>query len=155
MSHVIHLNTFFVICLSRDLMPEIRAICIEEMGQWIEHYSNSFLTDSYLKYIGWTLHDKVGRWKKVGVASSRRYPSAHRQTAVNMFRASMGLRWRTFLSLRVRFPYGQPAKSQGTRIHLGRQGCLCVISNRKKQHSNIQPPLCWGGRKCCCFILKG
>uniref|UniRef100_A0ABM5G4Q1 Cohesin subunit SA n=1 Tax=Pogona vitticeps TaxID=103695 RepID=A0ABM5G4Q1_9SAUR len=44
----------------RDLVPEIRAICIEEMGQWIQHYSNSFLTDGYLKYIGWTLYDKQG-----------------------------------------------------------------------------------------------
>lgn len=41
-------------------MPEIRAICLEEMGQWILHYSTSFLTDGYLKYLGWTLHDKVG-----------------------------------------------------------------------------------------------
>lgn len=42
-------------------MPDIRAICIEEMGQWIQHYSTSFLADGYLKYIGWTLHDKVSR----------------------------------------------------------------------------------------------
>ncbi|XP_015263910.1 PREDICTED: cohesin subunit SA-3 [Gekko japonicus] len=44
----------------RDLVPEIRSICIEEMGQWIQHYSASFLTDGYLKYVGWTLHDKQG-----------------------------------------------------------------------------------------------
>uniref|UniRef100_H9GIF1 Cohesin subunit SA n=1 Tax=Anolis carolinensis TaxID=28377 RepID=H9GIF1_ANOCA len=43
-----------------DLVPEIRAICIEEMGQWMQYYSTSFLTDGYLKYIGWTLHDKQG-----------------------------------------------------------------------------------------------
>ncbi|XP_033282371.1 cohesin subunit SA-3 isoform X4 [Orcinus orca] len=42
----------------RDVLPEIRAICIEEIGSWIQSYSTSFLTDSYLKYIGWTLHDK-------------------------------------------------------------------------------------------------
>ncbi|XP_074838987.1 cohesin subunit SA-3 [Carettochelys insculpta] len=42
----------------RDLVPEIRAICIEEMGNWMQSYSASFLTDGYLKYIGWTLHDK-------------------------------------------------------------------------------------------------
>ncbi|XP_029141815.1 cohesin subunit SA-3 [Protobothrops mucrosquamatus] len=44
----------------RDLIPEIRAICIGEMGEWIQHYAASFLTDGYLKYIGWTLHDKQG-----------------------------------------------------------------------------------------------
>lgn len=43
----------------RDVLPEIRAICIEEIGSWMQNYSTSFLTDSYLKYIGWTLHDKV------------------------------------------------------------------------------------------------
>ncbi|XP_075384286.1 cohesin subunit SA-3 [Tenrec ecaudatus] len=42
----------------RDVLPEIRAICMEEIGYWMESYSTSFLTDSYLKYIGWTLHDK-------------------------------------------------------------------------------------------------
>ncbi|XP_062945881.1 cohesin subunit SA-3 [Cynocephalus volans] len=42
----------------RDVLPEIRAICIEEIGCWMQSYSISFLTDSYLKYIGWTLHDK-------------------------------------------------------------------------------------------------
>ncbi|EPY77800.1 stromal antigen 3-like protein [Camelus ferus] len=42
----------------RDILPEIRAICIEEIGSWMQSYSTSFLTDSYLKYIGWTLHDK-------------------------------------------------------------------------------------------------
>ncbi|EHA98436.1 Cohesin subunit SA-3 [Heterocephalus glaber] len=42
----------------RDILPEIRAICIEEIGCWMQSYGTSFLTDSYLKYIGWTLHDK-------------------------------------------------------------------------------------------------
>ncbi|XP_014446081.1 cohesin subunit SA-3 isoform X3 [Tupaia chinensis] len=42
----------------RDVLPEIRGICIEEIGCWMQTYSTSFLTDSYLKYIGWTLHDK-------------------------------------------------------------------------------------------------
>ncbi|KAM4820558.1 cohesin subunit SA-3 isoform 2-T2 [Thomomys bottae] len=44
----------------RDILPEIRAICMEELGCWMQTYSTSFLTDSYLKYIGWTLHDKQG-----------------------------------------------------------------------------------------------
>ncbi|XP_042542659.1 cohesin subunit SA-3 [Dipodomys spectabilis] len=44
----------------RDILPEIRAICMEELGCWMQTYNTSFLTDSYLKYIGWTLHDKQG-----------------------------------------------------------------------------------------------
>ncbi|NXQ86876.1 STAG3 protein, partial [Nyctibius grandis] len=42
----------------RDVVPEIRAICMEELGTWMRSYAASFLTDGYLKYIGWSLHDK-------------------------------------------------------------------------------------------------
>lgn len=44
----------------RDSLPDIRAICMTEIGVWMKRYSKNFLDDSYLKYIGWTLHDKVG-----------------------------------------------------------------------------------------------
>ncbi|XP_062982391.1 cohesin subunit SA-2-like isoform X2 [Elgaria multicarinata webbii] len=42
----------------RDVIPEIRAICLEEMGSWMKIYPDTFLNDSYLKYIGWMLYDK-------------------------------------------------------------------------------------------------
>uniref|UniRef100_A0A670XYY1 Cohesin subunit SA n=1 Tax=Pseudonaja textilis TaxID=8673 RepID=A0A670XYY1_PSETE len=42
----------------RDIIPEIRAICIEEMGNWMRIYPDTFLNDSYLKYLGWMLYDK-------------------------------------------------------------------------------------------------
>lgn len=45
--------------LHRDAIAEIRAICIEEIGIWMKMYSDAFLNDSYLKYVGWTMHDKV------------------------------------------------------------------------------------------------
>ena len=44
-----------------DTQPEIRSICMGEIGLWMKNYSEMFLSDSYLKYIGWTLHDKVLR----------------------------------------------------------------------------------------------
>ncbi|CAI9736491.1 cohesin subunit SA-1 isoform X1 [Octopus vulgaris] len=44
----------------RDTQPEIRAICSSEIGVWMRKYPYMFLDDSYLKYVGWTLHDKVG-----------------------------------------------------------------------------------------------
>ena len=44
----------------RDILPEIRAICMFEIGQWMKKYHTNFLDDTYLKYIGWTIHDKVG-----------------------------------------------------------------------------------------------
>lgn len=44
----------------RDTLPEIRAIAMTEIGVWMHKFHANFLDDSYLKYIGWTLHDKVG-----------------------------------------------------------------------------------------------
>jgi len=50
---------FFLFYFYRDVRPEIRKICISEMGQWMNKYSNFFLDENYLKYFGWTLYDKV------------------------------------------------------------------------------------------------
>lgn len=47
----------------RDAIAEIRAICIEEIGVWMKMYSDAFLNDSYLKYVGWTLHDRVSKFR--------------------------------------------------------------------------------------------
>ena len=43
----------------RDTQPEIRAICMAEIGVWMKRYPGMFLDDSYLKYVGWTLYDRV------------------------------------------------------------------------------------------------
>lgn len=43
----------------RDRLPEIRAACIEEMGMWLKMDPEDFLNDGCLKYLGWTLFDKV------------------------------------------------------------------------------------------------
>lgn len=43
----------------RDVVPEVRACCMEEIGNWMHIFPKVFLTDSYLKYVGWTLNDKV------------------------------------------------------------------------------------------------
>ncbi|KAJ8014700.1 hypothetical protein DPEC_G00018370 [Dallia pectoralis] len=42
----------------RDRVAEIRAVCIEELGMWLRENPVNFLNDGYLKYLGWTLHDK-------------------------------------------------------------------------------------------------
>ncbi|XP_011408151.1 PREDICTED: cohesin subunit SA-1 [Amphimedon queenslandica] len=44
----------------RDTRPEVRAICIAEIGVWMLRCSSRFLSDNYLKYVGWTLSDKSG-----------------------------------------------------------------------------------------------
>ncbi|XP_040005085.1 cohesin subunit SA-2 isoform X2 [Xiphias gladius] len=43
----------------RDVLPEIRSICMEELGLWMKLYSSAFLSDSYLKYVGWMMYDKI------------------------------------------------------------------------------------------------
>lgn len=43
----------------RDMDPNIRMLCIESLGMWILSYPSFFLQDLYLKYLGWTLNDKV------------------------------------------------------------------------------------------------
>lgn len=55
---VIWLILFLFFFIS-DAIAEIRAVCIEEIGVWMKMYSDAFLNDSYLKYVGWTLHDRV------------------------------------------------------------------------------------------------
>ncbi|XP_072254984.1 cohesin subunit SA-3 [Pyxicephalus adspersus] len=44
----------------RDVHADVRALCMKELGIWIKIYPHSFLNDSYLKYLGWNLHDKQG-----------------------------------------------------------------------------------------------
>uniref|UniRef100_A0A3P8S0M6 Cohesin subunit SA n=1 Tax=Amphiprion percula TaxID=161767 RepID=A0A3P8S0M6_AMPPE len=44
----------------RDRLPEIRAVCIEELGIWLKTDPQDFLNDGCLKYLGWNLHDKQG-----------------------------------------------------------------------------------------------
>ncbi|XP_018428649.1 PREDICTED: cohesin subunit SA-1-like, partial [Nanorana parkeri] len=43
----------------RDVVPDIRAMCIEELGIWMKMYPPTYLNDSYLKYVGWLLYDKI------------------------------------------------------------------------------------------------
>lgn len=43
----------------RDVEPDIRMACIQSLGVWILSYPSLFLQDLYLKYLGWTLNDKV------------------------------------------------------------------------------------------------
>ncbi|CAL8262557.1 unnamed protein product [Lota lota] len=44
----------------RDRVPDIRAVCIQELGLWLRTDPENFLNDGYLKYLGWTLYDKQG-----------------------------------------------------------------------------------------------
>jgi cohesin complex subunit SA-1/2 len=41
----------------RDVKPEIRAMCMTEMGEWMDKNRFAFVRDEYLRYLGWCLHD--------------------------------------------------------------------------------------------------
>ena len=40
-------------------MTQIRTKCIESIGKLVVQYKSKFLDNSYLKYVGWALYDKV------------------------------------------------------------------------------------------------
>ncbi|XP_074936267.1 cohesin subunit SA-3 isoform X7 [Phalacrocorax aristotelis] len=78
----------------RDVVPEIRAICMEELGTWMRSYADSFLTDGYLKYIGWTLHDKQREVRLQCVKAlqglyCRRDMAAHMELFTSRFKTRM------------------------------------------------------------------
>ena len=43
----------------RDTSAEVRALVIRSVGGWVVEDARNFLNDSYLKYLGWALSDKV------------------------------------------------------------------------------------------------
>ena len=45
----------------RDVDEHVRGECIAAVGRWCNAYPSYFLKDTYLKYIGWSLNDKVSR----------------------------------------------------------------------------------------------
>lgn len=55
----------------RDSRHEIRALCIAEMGHWMKEYSSYFLSDKFLKYTVWSLHDKIGEVRQKAINSLR------------------------------------------------------------------------------------
>lgn len=45
----------------RDVVPEIRSAVLRALGNWIRDYPAYFLEEKYLKYLAWSLYDKVIR----------------------------------------------------------------------------------------------
>ena len=43
----------------RDISEHIRTACIRELGVWIKTLTTKLLEASYIKYIAWSLNDKV------------------------------------------------------------------------------------------------
>lgn len=53
----------------RDVDPYIRAVCVKHLAEWIIIYPKKFLDNSYLRYIGWILSDKVAEARAEAITS--------------------------------------------------------------------------------------
>ena len=53
----------------RDVSEKIRVLCLEKMGRFIREYPSIFLSDSYLKYLGWQLYDKCSDVRAACIAA--------------------------------------------------------------------------------------
>ncbi|XP_075056168.1 cohesin subunit SA-2-like isoform X2 [Mixophyes fleayi] len=70
----------------RDVVPEIRALCIEEMGIWMKMYPHTYLNDSCLKYVGWMLYDKIPEVRlKSLIALQGLYEKNHLVSKMDLF----------------------------------------------------------------------
>ncbi|RDD46055.1 Cohesin subunit SA-2 [Trichoplax sp. H2] len=70
----------------RDINPQIRTLCIEQLGNWIRYYSPLFLNDNCMKYIGWTLNDKVSSVRIAAVKVLQElYSVANFSSQLNIF----------------------------------------------------------------------
>eukprot|EP00053_Salpingoeca_punica_P018703 m.184410 g.184410 ORF g.184410 m.184410 type:complete len:1313 (-) comp17486_c0_seq5:645-4583(-) len=48
----------------RDAFHDVRIVTITELGKWIAAHPTRYLTDSFLKYIGWSLNDKDAHMRR-------------------------------------------------------------------------------------------
>lgn len=70
----------------RDIDPDIRMSCIESLGLWVLSYPSLFLQDLYLKYLGWTLNDKIAGVRKASVlALQNLYEVEDNVPSLNLF----------------------------------------------------------------------
>uniref|UniRef100_A0A674MU86 Cohesin subunit SA n=1 Tax=Takifugu rubripes TaxID=31033 RepID=A0A674MU86_TAKRU len=109
----------------RDQLPEIRAICIEELGIWLKLDPEHFLNDKCLKYLGWTLHDK---------RSSVRLQCVRALQGLYQEKEFIG-RLELFTSrFKVRNPSGL---CSGTEEGLGEEECSCIYPLVYTSHKGL------------------
>lgn len=51
----------------RDIDPSIRSLCIDHLSSWIQSCPMLFLENTYLRYLGWTLSDKIPQVRKSAI----------------------------------------------------------------------------------------
>uniref|UniRef100_A0A8C5LZH0 Cohesin subunit SA n=1 Tax=Leptobrachium leishanense TaxID=445787 RepID=A0A8C5LZH0_9ANUR len=84
----------------RDVVPEIRALCIEELGIWMRLYPKVYLNDSCLKYIGWMLYDKVPEVRLKGLmALQGLYQSKEHVSKMDLFATRFKVNYTILLTL--------------------------------------------------------
>jgi cohesin complex subunit SA-1/2 len=67
----------------RDVDANVRAQCMQSIGEWMRSHPLFFLSDVYLKYLGWSLSDKDPRVRRAVLAALRarkRAPRPRRRT---------------------------------------------------------------------------
>jgi cohesin complex subunit SA-1/2 len=70
----------------RDICSDIRCVCINEIGEWMKKCPTKFLDDTFLKYIGWTLYDRVGECRlKCLLSLQPLYEQNDLQTRLELF----------------------------------------------------------------------
>jgi hypothetical protein len=55
----------------RDVDANVRAQCMQSIGEWMRSHPLFFLSDVYLKYLGWSLSDKDPRVRRAVLAALR------------------------------------------------------------------------------------
>ncbi|KAK4536511.1 hypothetical protein CDCA_CDCA08G2536 [Cyanidium caldarium] len=51
----------------RDVYAELRAMCVEALGRWVDARPTTFLQDRHLKYLGWLLYDKDAKVRRAAL----------------------------------------------------------------------------------------
>jgi len=75
----------------RDADPLVRAACISALGGWAAAHPSYFLSDYYVKYLGWALNDKDGVVRAASVAALRElYATPERAALLDSFSSRFG-----------------------------------------------------------------
>ena len=68
----------------RDIDASVRAACMENIGEWMRSHPLFFLSDVYLKYLGWSLSDKDAKVRKAVLVALRNLYTASNENLALM-----------------------------------------------------------------------
>jgi cohesin complex subunit SA-1/2 len=68
----------------RDVDASVRAACMENIGKWMRSHPLFFLSDVYLKYLGWSLSDKDAKVRRTVLVALRNLYTASNENLALM-----------------------------------------------------------------------